>query len=70
VCTILRLVPVLLSDPFWLVTEGVKVVERFFDVPLDYSNPNSGETIRIFARNLIPKKQAKTLEEEKKLPYC
>ncbi|KAJ6631499.1 alpha/beta-hydrolase [Mycena sp. CBHHK59/15] len=48
--------------------DGIKVVERFFDLPLDYANP-SGEKIRVFARNLIPKSKAKTLEDEDKLPY-
>ncbi|KAJ7901895.1 alpha/beta-hydrolase [Mycena olivaceomarginata] len=48
--------------------EGVKVIERFFDLPLDYANPQ-GEKIRVFARNLIPKSKAKTEEEEAKLPY-
>ncbi|KAJ7772017.1 alpha/beta-hydrolase [Mycena maculata] len=48
--------------------DGLKVVERFFSVPLDYAN-SEGEKIRIFARNLIPKNKAKTVEEEEKLPY-
>jgi hypothetical protein len=37
-------------------------------VPLDYANP-TGEKIRVFARHLIPKSKAKTIEEEEKLPY-
>jgi len=48
--------------------EQIKVVERYFDLPLDYTNP-SGEKIRVFARNLIPKNKAKTEKEEKALPY-
>lgn len=44
------------------------MVERFFTVPLDYANP-TGEKIRVFARHLIPKSKAKTIEEEEKLPY-
>ncbi|KAJ7099498.1 alpha/beta-hydrolase [Mycena belliarum] len=48
--------------------DDIKVVERFFDLPLDYANP-SGEKIRLFARNLIPKNKAKTAEEEATLPY-
>ncbi|KAF7297951.1 Alpha beta-hydrolase [Mycena chlorophos] len=48
--------------------EGIKVIERFFDLPLDYSNP-TGEKIRVFARNLIPRSKAKTLADEEKLPY-
>jgi hypothetical protein len=49
-------------------TDNVKVIERFFSVPLDYAQPD-GPTIRVFARNLIPKDKAKTPEEEAKLPY-
>ncbi|KAF9075613.1 alpha/beta-hydrolase [Rhodocollybia butyracea] len=49
--------------------EQIKVVERFFDLPLDYSNPSNSEKIRVFARSLIPKNKAKTEEEEKNLPY-
>ncbi|KAF9268486.1 alpha/beta-hydrolase [Marasmius fiardii PR-910] len=48
--------------------EGVKVVERFFEVPLDHSTP-SGEKIRVFARNLIPRSKSKTKEDGDKLPY-
>ncbi|SJK98038.1 uncharacterized protein ARMOST_01294 [Armillaria ostoyae] len=50
------------------IKEGIKVIERFFDLPLDYSNPE-GEKIRVFARNLIPKSKAKTAKEEEELPY-
>ncbi|KAJ7032784.1 alpha/beta-hydrolase [Mycena alexandri] len=52
----------------YLTKDGVKVVERFFDLPLDYANP-TGEKIRVFARHLIPKNKAKTVEEEEKLPF-
>uniref|UniRef100_A0A0W0FIZ2 Putative alpha/beta-hydrolase n=1 Tax=Moniliophthora roreri TaxID=221103 RepID=A0A0W0FIZ2_MONRR len=48
--------------------EGIKVIERFFEVPLDHDNP-SGEKIRVFARNMIPRSKAKTKEEEDKLPF-
>lgn len=48
--------------------DGLKVIERFFNLPLDYSNEN-GEKIRVFARHIIPKSEAKTLEDEAKLPY-
>ncbi|CAA7260406.1 unnamed protein product [Cyclocybe aegerita] len=48
--------------------DGLKVIERFFIVPLDYSKPE-GEKIRVFARSVIPKAKAKTAEEEAKLPY-
>jgi len=48
--------------------DGIKVVERFFNLPLDYANP-SGDKIRVFVRHLIPKSKAKTQEEEEKLPY-
>ena len=46
----------------------MKIIERFFNLPLDYSNPN-GEKIRVFARHVIPKSKAKTLEDEAKLPF-
>ncbi|KAF5384481.1 hypothetical protein D9757_006453 [Collybiopsis confluens] len=48
--------------------DQIKVIERFFELPLDYNDPN-GETIRVFARNLIPKNKAKTEKEENDLPY-
>jgi len=48
---------------------NIKVVERFFDVPLDYARPEA-QKIRVFARNLIPKDKANTLEDEARLPYC
>ncbi|KAJ3829626.1 alpha/beta-hydrolase [Lentinula raphanica] len=48
--------------------DQIKVIERYFDLPLDYKQP-SGEKIRVFARNLIPKKKAKTEKEEQDLPY-
>ncbi|KAJ7593824.1 alpha/beta-hydrolase [Mycena floridula] len=48
--------------------ENIKVIERWFDLPLDYSNP-SGEKIRVFARNMIPKDKVKTEEQESALPY-
>ncbi|KAF5355455.1 hypothetical protein D9758_006295 [Tetrapyrgos nigripes] len=48
--------------------EDIKVIERFFDLPLDHANP-SGEKIRVFARNLIPRKKAKSQREEEELPY-
>lgn len=51
------------------IIDDIKVVERFFQLPLDHSNPD-GETIQVFARNLIPKSKAKSKEEEEKLPYC
>ena len=53
----------------WGEVGDIKVIERFFDLPLDYAEPD-GQKIRVFARNLIPKDKAKTLEEEAKLPYC
>jgi len=48
--------------------DGLKVTERFFNVPLDYANPE-GDKIRIFARHIVPKDKAKTPEEEAKLPF-
>lgn len=60
------------SDPSFvdihLTPDGLKVIERFFTVPLDYTKPE-GEKIRVFARHIIPKAKAKTPEEEKKLPF-
>ncbi|KAJ7188803.1 alpha/beta-hydrolase [Mycena filopes] len=50
------------------MADGVKVVERFFHLPLNYANP-TGEKIRVFARHLIPTSKAKTAEEQEKLPY-
>ncbi|KAJ7048675.1 alpha/beta-hydrolase [Mycena amicta] len=47
---------------------SVKVVERFFTLPLDYTKP-SGTTLRIFARNLIPTQKARTDEEQSQLPF-
>ncbi|THV06178.1 alpha/beta-hydrolase [Dendrothele bispora CBS 962.96] len=48
--------------------EDIKVIERFFDLPLDHANPE-GDKIRVFARNLIPRKKAKTEKKENELPY-
>ncbi|KAF8806593.1 proline iminopeptidase, partial [Phlegmacium glaucopus] len=48
--------------------DGLKIIERFFTLPLDYSNLN-GEKIRVFARHIIPLSKAKTLEDEAKLPF-
>jgi len=50
------------------IKDNIKVVERFFELPLDYAYPE-GQKIRVFARNLIPKNKAPTLEAEAKLPY-
>lgn len=49
--------------------DDIKVVERFFELPLDYSDAN-GVKIQVFARKLIPKNKAKTEEDEEELPYC
>ena len=48
--------------------DGIKVIERFFDVPLDYAYPESNK-IRVFARNMIPLKKLKSKEKECDLPY-
>jgi hypothetical protein len=48
--------------------DGLKVIERFFTVPLDHAKPE-GDKIRIFARHIIPKDKAKTPEDEAKLPF-
>jgi len=50
-----------------LLTEGLRVIERFFRVPLDYSDL-SGEKITVFTRQTIPINRAKTIEEQEKLP--
>lgn len=54
---------------FMRTSDGLKVVEHFFDLPLDYSNPQD-QTIRVFARVTFPSEKAKTEEEEDNLPYC
>ncbi|KAJ1937590.1 hypothetical protein FBU59_004703, partial [Linderina macrospora] len=33
---------------------GGIVYERFFDCPLDYSKPDSNETVRVFVRHIVP----------------
>lgn len=50
--------------------EGIKVVDRFFTVPLDYSNPD-GTKIRVFARNLVPigKESGEAKEKKNDLPF-
>ncbi|PPQ79160.1 hypothetical protein CVT25_002788 [Psilocybe cyanescens] len=53
----------------YTIKDGLKVIERFFLVPLDYSKPE-GEKIRIFARHVIPKAKAPKPEDEAKLPFC
>ncbi|KAI5900467.1 alpha/beta-hydrolase [Schizophyllum commune H4-8] len=52
----------------YIITDGLKVIERFFTLPLDYGNPE-GLKIRVFARNLFSIDQAKTPEEQAALPY-
>ncbi|KAL5524073.1 hypothetical protein ACEPAG_8246 [Sanghuangporus baumii] len=52
----------------YTLKDGIKVIERFFDVPLDYSKPD-GDKIRVFARNMIPLKKLKSAEKECDLPY-
>ncbi|KAH8813568.1 alpha/beta-hydrolase, partial [Flagelloscypha sp. PMI_526] len=64
----LRAEPKFESLETYTMKGGIKVIERFFILPLDYSNP-SGESIRVFARNLVPLDKAKTKEDEEKLPY-
>lgn len=55
------------GSTFGLLTEGLRVIERFFRVPLDYSDP-SGEKITVFARQTIPTSKARTSEEQEELP--
>ncbi|KAF7315974.1 Proline iminopeptidase [Mycena indigotica] len=46
---------------------SVKVIERFFELPLDYANPD-GPKLRIFARNLVPTKKSQN-DEQTQLPF-
>ncbi|KAG1741073.1 alpha/beta-hydrolase, partial [Suillus lakei] len=54
------------------ISDSIKVIDRFFSVPLDYAKPD-GQHIRIFVRNLIPLSEAKgsasTDGAESDLPY-
>ncbi|KAH0614328.1 uncharacterized protein H6S33_006214 [Morchella sextelata] len=50
------------------VTGGFKIVDRWFQVPLDYFNPAKG-SIKIFARNAIPNKKDDDGTTGGKLPY-
>ncbi|KAF9218570.1 alpha/beta-hydrolase [Gyrodon lividus] len=52
----------------YTIKGGIRVVERFFNVPLDYGNPQ-GKHIRIYARNLVPLEKTKEPPEQSKLPY-
>jgi len=56
------------SAESYVIKEGLKIVEHFFDLPLDYNCPE-GRKIKIFARECIPLEKAKSLEEETKLPF-
>ncbi|KAH8119584.1 alpha/beta-hydrolase [Phellopilus nigrolimitatus] len=58
------------SEPLetYTLKDGIKVIERFFSLPLDYSKPE-GDKIRVFARNLVPLRKAATPEKEADLPY-
>ncbi|KAG6830888.1 hypothetical protein H0H92_014039 [Tricholoma furcatifolium] len=56
------------QEETYVLTGSIKVIDRFFDLPLDYSEPD-GRKIRVFARSMIPLDKAKTVEEESKLPY-
>lgn len=48
---------------------GMKIIDRWFQVPLDYSRPD-GETIRVFARSAVPNKNNDDGESGSKLPIC
>ena len=67
-CRLSVRVPTVTFPCLTTLLDGLKVIERFFNVPLDHAKPE-GEKIRIFARHIIPKDKAKTPEEEAKLPY-
>lgn len=47
---------------------SIKVIDRFFSVPVDYAKPD-GPHIRIFVRNLIPLGESGTDAAESDLPY-
>lgn len=55
-------------DGIYYRSGGLKITERFFVVPLDYSKPD-GHKLRIFARHVVPSKKAKTKDDEEKLPF-
>ncbi|KAH6910279.1 alpha/beta-hydrolase [Coprinopsis sp. MPI-PUGE-AT-0042] len=57
------------SQETYTIKGGLKIVEHFFDLPLDYADPD-GQKIRVFARQSIPTEKAETPEEEAKLPFC
>ncbi|KAG1746723.1 alpha/beta-hydrolase [Suillus paluster] len=52
----------------YILKGSIKVIDRFFSVPLDYAKPD-GQLIRIFVRNLIPVGEAKGSSVESDLPY-
>ncbi|KAF7312839.1 Proline iminopeptidase [Mycena kentingensis (nom. inval.)] len=52
----------------YILSGSIQVVEHFFTVPLDYSEPE-GKKLRIFARHLVPLQKARTAEEQSKLPF-
>ncbi|KAF8079011.1 alpha/beta-hydrolase [Lyophyllum atratum] len=56
-------------ETYVIRTGSIKVIERFFDLPLNYDDA-AGQKIRVFARNLVPLDKAKTPEDEANLPYC
>ncbi|KAF9221403.1 alpha/beta-hydrolase [Gyrodon lividus] len=47
---------------------SIKVIDRFFEVPLDFSKPE-GEHIRIFVRNLVSLDEVNGGKSEGDLPY-
>ncbi|KAJ2918339.1 hypothetical protein MD484_g2126, partial [Candolleomyces efflorescens] len=54
----------------YTIKEDLKVIERWFDLPLDYSDPEGpGGKIKVFVRHMIPLDIARTVEEQEKLPY-
>lgn len=48
---------------------GLKVIDHWFKVPLDYRHPE-GESIRVFARGAVPNKNNDDGEAGAKLPIC
>ncbi|KAF8250695.1 proline iminopeptidase [Wilcoxina mikolae CBS 423.85] len=58
-----------IKEESYRVVGGLKIIDRWFKVPLDYSHPE-GELIRIFARSAVPNKNNDDGEAGGKLPIC
>ncbi|KAK9236244.1 Alpha/Beta hydrolase protein [Lipomyces kononenkoae] len=50
--------------------QGIRVFEYLFVVPLNYSAPTNGETLKVFARRVVPSEEADETDPDKcKRPY-